>query len=166
MFSRKMLPNFPRKFRGFVLWVRKKSRKIPSKFPTKFSKFPCEKSKQIYRRASAGAQGELFKYVHWKHPTGALPKGTRREETFKKGSSKARVRFSEFSSLSQRSQCLKTLRSLGKSRTKNQPKEEVFGTDIPRTSGGHSRGYPDPKLRSGRSKSWKNKRLGADIHDP
>ena len=36
------------------------------------------------------------------------------------------------------------------SRTKNQPKEEVFGTDIPRTSGGHSRGYPGPKFRSGR----------------
>ena len=53
-----------------------------------------------------------------------------------------------------------------KSRTKNQPKEEVFGTDIPRTSGGHSHGYPGPKLRSGRSKSWKNKYLGADIHDP
>ena len=53
-----------------------------------------------------------------------------------------------------------------KPKTKNQPKEEVFGTDIPRTSGGHSRGYPDPKLRSGQSKSWKNKHLGADIHDP
>ena len=52
------------------------------------------------------------------------------------------------------------------SKTKIQPKEEVFGTDVPRTSGGHSRGYPDPKLRSGRSKSWKNKHLGADIHDP
>ena len=52
------------------------------------------------------------------------------------------------------------------SRTKNQPKEEVFGTDIPRASGGHSRGYPDRKLRSGRPKSWKNKHLGADIHDP
>ena len=50
---------------------------------------------------------------------------------------------------------------------KNQPKEEVFGTDIPRTSGGHLRGYPGPKLRSGQSKSWKkNKHLGADIHDP
>ena len=49
---------------------------------------------------------------------------------------------------------------------KNQPKEEVFGPDIPRTSGGHSRGYPGPKLRSGRSKSWENKHLGADIHDP
>ena len=53
-----------------------------------------------------------------------------------------------------------------RSRTKNQPKEEVFGPDIPRTSGGHSRGYPGPKFRSGRSKSWKNKHLGADIHDP
>ena len=52
------------------------------------------------------------------------------------------------------------------SRTKNQPKEEVFGTDIPRTTRGHSRGYPGPKLRSGQSKSWKNKHFGADIHDP
>ena len=41
------------------------------------------------------------------------------------------------------------------SRTKTQPKEEVFGTDILRTSGGHSRGYPGPKLRSGQSKSSK-----------
>ena len=31
----------------------------------------------------------------------------------------------------------------------HQPKEEVLGTDIPQTSGGHSRGYPGPKLRSG-----------------
>ena len=52
------------------------------------------------------------------------------------------------------------------SRTKNQPKEEVFGMDIPRTSGGHLRGYPGPKLRSGRSKSWKTSISGADIHDP
>ena len=34
-----------------------------------------------------------------------------------------------------------------RSRTKNQPKEEVFGPDVPRTSGDHSRGYPGPKLR-------------------
>ena len=54
----------------------------------------------------------------------------------------------------------------GYSRTKVQPKEEVFGTDFPRTSGGHSRGYPGPKLRSGPSKSWKNKHFAADIHDP
>ena len=40
---------------------------------------------------------------------------------------------------------------------KISPQEEDFGTDIPRTSGGHSRGYPGPKLRSGRSKSWKKK---------
>ena len=51
-------------------------------------------------------------------------------------------------------------------RTKNHPREEVFGTDTPRTSGGHSRGYPGPKLRSGQSKSWKNKHFGTDIHDP
>ena len=59
------------------------------------------------------------------------------------------------------------------SSTKNQPKEEVLGTDIPRTSGGHSRGYPGPKLRSGRSRSWKKQAFGrrhpwpevADVHD-
>ena len=39
--------------------------------------------------------------------------------------------------------------------TKNQPKEEVLGTDIQRTSGGHLRGHPGPKLRSGPSKYWK-----------
>ena len=42
-----------------------------------------------------------------------------------------------------------------------QPKEEVFGTDIPRTSRGHLRGYPGPKLRSGPSKPWSNKHFGA-----
>ena len=52
------------------------------------------------------------------------------------------------------------------STTRNQPKEEVFRTDIPRTSGGHLRGYPGPKLRSGPSKLWKNMHFGADIHDP
>ena len=35
------------------------------------------------------------------------------------------------------------------SRAKNQPKEEVFGTDIPRTSGAHSRGYPGPNFGQG-----------------
>ena len=62
--------------------------------------------------------------------------------------------------------CVSGLLMCNISRAKNQPKEAVFGTDIPRTSGGHSRGYPDPKLRSGWPKSWKNKHLGADIHDP
>ena len=53
------------------------------------------------------------------------------------------------------------------SRTKNQPKQQVSGTDIPRTFGGHARGYPGQKLRWGQSKSWKkNKHVGADIHDP
>ena len=55
IFLRKMLRNFPRNFWAFVLWVRKNPWKIPSKFPTKFS---CEKSKKIHRRASAGAQGD------------------------------------------------------------------------------------------------------------
>ena len=44
--------------------------------------------------------------------------------------------------------------------------KEVFGPDIPRTSRGHSRGYPCSKLRSGHSKPLKNKHFGADIHDP
>ena len=43
-----------------------------------------------------------------------------------------------------------------KSGTKKQPKEEVFGTGIPQTFGGHPRGYPGPKLRSGPSKPWEN----------
>ena len=43
----------------------------------------------------------------------------------------------------------RTLSQRPSSRTKNRPKEEVFGTDIPRTSGGHSRGYSGSKLRSG-----------------
>ena len=43
IFLRKMLRNFPQNFWAFVP---EKSRKIPSKFPTKFSKFPCEKSKK------------------------------------------------------------------------------------------------------------------------
>ena len=50
-----------------------------------------------------------------------------------------------------------------KAGTKNQsPKRKLLG----RTSGGHSRGHPGPKLRLGRSKSWKNKHLGADVQDP
>ena len=36
--------------------------------------------------------------------------------------------------------------------TKKQPQEEVFRPDILQTSGGHSRGYSAPKLRSGPSK--------------
>ena len=47
IFLREMLRNFPRNVWAFVLWVRKNPRKIPSKFSTKFSKFPCEKSKKF-----------------------------------------------------------------------------------------------------------------------
>ena len=39
-------------------------------------------------------------------------------------------------------ECCKGKKGSQNSRTKNQPKEEVVGTDIPRTSGGYSRGYP------------------------
>ena len=75
-----MLRNFPRNFWAFVLWLRKNPRKIPSKFPTKFSKFPCEKSKKIHRRASAGAQGENF----WEVCLGTLTQNLRRP--FRSGS--------------------------------------------------------------------------------
>ena len=53
---RKMLRNFP-EFLCLCSAGRKKSRKIPAKFPTNF---PRENSKKIHRRASAGAQGECI----------------------------------------------------------------------------------------------------------
>ena len=56
---KKMLRNFPRKCLAFSLWVRK----IPQNFRQIPTKFPCEKSKKIHRRASAGAQGERFYFT-------------------------------------------------------------------------------------------------------
>ena len=49
---------------------------------------------------------------------------------------------------------------------KISPKRKFLGRISRGHPGVHSRGYPGPKLRSGHSKSWKNKHLGADIHDP
>ena len=55
IFLRKTLQNFP-KFFSLCFVGPKKSRKIPTKFPTNF---PCEQSsKNIHRQASAGARGE------------------------------------------------------------------------------------------------------------
>ena len=48
--------------------------------------------------------------------------------------------------------------------TKKQPKEKLFGPDIPRTSRSHPCGRPGSKT-SGRP-SKQNKHLGADMHDP
>ena len=59
-FLTKNAPKFSPKFLSLCSVGQKNPRKIPSKFPTKFSKFPCEKSKKIHQRASAGAQGEEF----------------------------------------------------------------------------------------------------------
>ena len=50
------------------------------------------------------------------------------------------------------------------SRTKNQPKEEVFGTDIRRSSARISR--PKTSVRAVKILKKKNKYFGADIHDP
>ena len=63
-----MLRNFPRNFWAFVLCVRKNPRKIPSKFPTQFSKFPCAKSKKIHRQTSAGTQRERIAGPSKVHP--------------------------------------------------------------------------------------------------
>ena len=52
--SREMLRNFPEMFEP-LLCGSEKIRKIPAKFP---ARFPGAKSRKIYRRASAGAQGE------------------------------------------------------------------------------------------------------------
>ena len=57
LFSQKKLRIFPRNSRAFILWVRKKkTRKIPAKIPAKLPR----KTKNIRRRASAGAQGEDY----------------------------------------------------------------------------------------------------------
>ena len=59
-FLTKNAPKFSPKILSLCSVDQKNPLKIPSKFPTKFSKFPCEKSKKIHRRASAGAQGKQF----------------------------------------------------------------------------------------------------------
>ena len=51
------------------------------------------------------------------------------------------------------------------SRTKSQPKEEVFGTDIPRTSGVIRADIPTQNFGQGGQNPGKQA-FGADIHDP
>ena len=52
------------------------------------------------------------------------------------------------------------------SRTKKQPKEEVLGTDIPRTSGVIRADVPAKNFGQGGENPGKNKHFGTDIHDP
>ena len=138
-FCSEFSPNFSRTFRASFRG-RRRPEKFHRKSPPFFNaKFPCKHEKNIHKILLESRQSNV---------SGKGRPGHRTMEMI--GGSSAPYLT--------RTPCV--------SGTENQPKEEVFGTDIPRTSGGHSRGYPDPELRSGCSKSWKNKHLGADIHDP
>ena len=53
-----------------------------------------------------------------------------------------------------------------RSGAKKQPKEKGFRPDFPQTSTRHSCGRPGSRALGRPAKSWKNKHLGADIHDP
>ena len=131
--------------------------KFPPNFPLHFPNFPANKSKKKSPTSFCRSAGRT-KFASPRFSARELPRFALRIA----GPSKIKCpSLCCFWILGGTSHQLATL-----SRAKNQPKEEVFGTDVPRTSGGHSRGCPGPKLRSGRSKSWKNKHLGADIHDP
>ena len=70
-FVTKNAPKFSPKIFSLHSVGQKKSRKIPAKFPTKF---PCEKSKKVRRRASAGVQGEEF-VVFWEIEWGVFGRG-------------------------------------------------------------------------------------------
>ena len=59
----------------------------------------------------------------------------------------------------------KTHRPLS-SGTEKQPKHEVFGRDIPRTSVGYPGGRPDPKTFSPSPGAQENKVFSTDVHDP
>ena len=50
-----------RKFRAFILWIRKHPAKLPPKF---LANFPSKNLKKIHRRASSGAQGEHSDFLH------------------------------------------------------------------------------------------------------
>ena len=55
-FSRKLLRNFPRSVWAFISWSEKILQNSRQVFPAKFL---CKKSRNVHKRASAGAQGEL-----------------------------------------------------------------------------------------------------------
>ena len=78
----------------------------------------------------------------------------------------ARTSMTQGGSKKLRSEKLRAEFSFPIARTKDQPKEEVFGMDIPRTFGGDSGGVPGPKPGSRPSEPWKKKHNSEDIHDP
>ena len=66
-FVTKNAPKFSPKFLSLCSVGQKKSRKIPSNFPTKFSKFPCEKSKKNSPTSFCRSGGRSFSW-NWVVP--------------------------------------------------------------------------------------------------
>ena len=68
IFSRKM----PRKFRAFILWVRKNPAKFPANFPPNF---PPKNQIKIHQRASVGSPGEQCWHKKYDKTREKMPKG-------------------------------------------------------------------------------------------
>ena len=59
-FLTKNAPKFSPKFLSLCSVGQKNPAKFPPNFPLNFPNFPAKNQKKIHRRASAGAQGEVF----------------------------------------------------------------------------------------------------------
>ena len=68
IFLRKLLRNFPRNFRAFVLWVRKNPGKFPPNFPLNFPNFPAKNQKKFTDELLQEHREKTFAFVsggHW-----------------------------------------------------------------------------------------------------
>ena len=63
-FLTKNVPNFPRKFWAFVLWVRKNPGKFPPNFPLNFPNFPAKKSTKNSPTSFCRSAGRRSR-LHW-----------------------------------------------------------------------------------------------------